>query len=54
MGLAELIAWIVFALIFAFIGMVLGATWKQIESEAHASGLVKHAEDRRQEKRPRP
>ena len=52
MELAELIAWILFALIFAFLGMVLGATWKQMEREAHASGLVKHAEDHRRERRP--
>ena len=52
MGLAELVAWVVFALIFAFLGMVLGATWKQVEREAHESGVVKHAEDHRQEHLP--
>lgn len=52
MELAELVAWGLFAVIFAFLGMVLGATWKQMESEARASGLVKHADDRRREGRP--
>jgi hypothetical protein len=46
MGLAELVAWILFALIFAFLGMVLGATWKQVEREAHDAGLVKHPHER--------
>jgi hypothetical protein len=51
--LAELVVWGLFAVIFAFLGMVLGATWKQIEREAHAAGVVKHAEDRREEGRPK-
>ena len=29
MELYEIVAWGLFALIFAFLGMVLGATWKQ-------------------------
>jgi hypothetical protein len=40
MELAELIAWILFALIFAFLGMVLGATWKQVQEEAREAGVI--------------
>jgi hypothetical protein len=49
--LAELVAWGMFALIFAFLGMVLGATWKQIEREAHDAGLVKHPHEHRPDRR---
>ena len=38
MELYELAAWALFALIFAFLGMVLGATWKQMEDEARDAG----------------
>ena len=38
MELYEIAAWAMFALIFAFLGMVLGATWKQMENEAKAAG----------------
>lgn len=40
MELYELVAWALFALIFAFLGMVIGATWKQMESEAREAGLI--------------
>lgn len=52
MELYELIAWVLFALIFAFLGMVLGATWKQVEREAHEAGVVKHHDERRGERNP--
>jgi len=41
METAELIAWVVFALIFVWLGMVLGATWRQIEGEAERAGVVR-------------
>ena len=41
MELAELVAWGLFALIFAFLGMVLGATWKQMHDEARAAGVIR-------------
>jgi hypothetical protein len=41
MELYEVVAWALFALIFAFLGMVLGATWKQLESEAQDAGIVR-------------
>jgi hypothetical protein len=41
MELYEVVAWALFALIFAFLGMVLGATWKQMESEARDAGVVR-------------
>ena len=40
MELYELVAWALFALIFAFLGMVIGATWKQMEGEAREAGLI--------------
>jgi hypothetical protein len=50
MELSELIAWILFALIFAFLGMVLGATWKQVEREAQDAGVVKRPHERRHDR----
>ncbi len=41
MELYEIAAWAMFALIFAFLGMVLGATWKQMENEAKAAGAIR-------------
>jgi hypothetical protein len=41
MELYEIAAWAMFALIFAFLGMVLGATWKQMENEARAAGVLR-------------
>ena len=41
METAELIAWVVFALIFVWLGMVLGATWRQMEGEAERAGVVR-------------
>ena len=41
METAELIAWVVFALIFIWLGMVLGATWRQMEGEAERAGVVR-------------
>ena len=41
MELYEIAAWALFALIFAFLGMVLGATWKQMENEAKAAGVIR-------------
>lgn len=41
METAELIAWIVFAVIFIWLGMVLGATWRQVEGEAERAGVVR-------------
>jgi hypothetical protein len=49
--LADLVAWGLFAVIFAFLGMVLGATWKQMEREAHDAGLVKHPHERSTDRR---
>lgn len=40
MELYEVVGWAFFALIFVFVGMVLGATWKQVEAEARDAGLV--------------
>jgi len=49
METAELIAWVVFALIFVWLGMVLGATWRQMEGEAERAGVVRprHLRSRR-------
>jgi hypothetical protein len=41
MEVYEIVAWGLFALIFAFLGMVLGATWKQMENEAKAAGVIR-------------
>ena len=41
METADLIAWAVFALIFLWLGLVLGATWRQIEGEAERAGVVR-------------
>ena len=41
MELYEIAAWGLFALIFAFLGMVLGATWKQMEGEARKAGVLR-------------
>jgi len=40
MELADLVGWIVFALLFTVLGLVLGATWKQITSEAKEAGVI--------------
>ena len=34
-------AWIVFALLFTVLGLVLGATWKQVTSEAKEAGVIR-------------
>ena len=41
--------WVVFALIFVWLGMVLGATWRQMEGEAERAGVVRprHLRSRR-------
>ena len=49
METAELIGWAVFALLFIWLGMVLGATWRQMEGEAERAGVVRprHLRSRR-------
>jgi len=43
MELGELVGWIVFALLFTVLGLVLGATWKQIMSEAKDAGVIRES-----------
>ena len=43
MEFADLIGWIVFALLFTVLGLVLGATWKQITSEAKEAGVIRES-----------
>jgi hypothetical protein len=38
--LAAIVAFVVFALIFVWLGMVLGATWRTMSDEAREAGLV--------------
>ena len=40
MELAALVAWIVFALIIGWLGLVLGATWRSMQDEAREAGLL--------------
>jgi hypothetical protein len=53
MELYEIAAWAMFALIFAFLGMVLGATWKQMQDEAKAAGLLSARSQTRDARRAR-
>jgi hypothetical protein len=39
--LAAVVAFVVFALIFVWLGMVLGATWRTMKDEAQRAGLVR-------------
>jgi hypothetical protein len=39
--LAGIVAVVVFALIFLWLGMVLGATWRTMHEEAREAGLVR-------------
>ena len=41
MTLAAIVAFGVFALIFTWLGMVLGATWRTMQEEAREAGLVR-------------
>jgi hypothetical protein len=43
--LAAAIAFVVFALIFVWLGMVLGATWRTMREEAQDAGLVRERPD---------
>jgi hypothetical protein len=43
---AAIVAIVVFALIFTWLGMVLGATWRTMQDEAREAGLVRDRRDR--------
>jgi hypothetical protein len=43
---AAIVAFVVFALIFTWLGMVLGATWKTMQDEAREAGLVRDRRSR--------
>jgi hypothetical protein len=45
MSLAAIVAFGVFALIFVWLGMVLGATWRTMREEAQDAGLVRERPD---------
>jgi hypothetical protein len=40
-SVAAIVAFVVFALIFTWLGMVLGATWRTMQEEAREAGLVR-------------
>jgi hypothetical protein len=40
-SLAAIVAFVLFALIFMWLGMVLGATWRTMSDEAQQAGLVR-------------
>ena len=41
MSAAAIVAFILFALIFTWLGIVLGATWRTMQDEAREAGLVR-------------
>jgi hypothetical protein len=46
-SVAAVAAFAVFALIFVWLGMVLGATWRTMQDEARDAGLVRDRRSRR-------
>lgn len=45
MSLAAILAFAMFALIFAWLGVVLGATWRSMQDEAREAGVLRDRRD---------